>query len=294
MSASGLSCPSDTTASCYKYESSTVSSGSCSKTCTYKVANTPSCGSNAHVTGSGTSCSCECDSGYSGDPFSGCSLSCSPLANESSDSSTCKTKAYSCSDGCTGTRTCYKSACTGSEVCYNSSCCTPKWPSYQGYDYNNCMTSSDGTVSDGCGNSTTKYKSKCSSGQSCNGSGQCINDCQKTNCSGYPYGGSTPYTIYTGYGHYDTCEPGCGESTRYKCKSGYTAKLMSGTTYYCAESGGGTGGGTGGGSGDNTKVCYCYNSCCGTSTTNCIAKCGGSAIAPYCKRKDVSQNQYCW
>ena len=193
MSASGLTCPSDTTASCYKNETSTVSSGSCSKTCTYKVANTPSCGTNAEITGSGTSCSCKCKSGYSGDPFSGC-----------------------------------------------------------------------------------------------------IEDCQKTNCSGYPYGGSTPYTIYTGYGHYDTCEPGCGESTRYKCKSGYTATLMSGTTYYCAQSGGGTGGGTGGGSGDNTKVCYCYNSCCGTSTTNCIAKCGGSAIAPYCKRKDVSQNQYCW
>ena len=189
-----------------------MSSGGCSKTCTYKVANTPNCGSNAHVTGSGTSCSCECDSGYSGDPFSGCSVSCSPLTNESPDSSTCKTTSYSCSDGCTGTRTCYKSACTSSEVCYNSSCCTPKWPSYQGYDYNNCITSSDGTVSDGCGNTTTKYKSACTSSQTCNGSGTCVslscsdggyvdsctpstsnNGCDKVSCKSVTYGGKTCY-----------------------------------------------------------------------------------------------------
>ncbi|MBR1374191.1 hypothetical protein IJ556_07060 [bacterium] len=192
MSASGLSCPSDTTASCYKYESSTVSSGGCSKTCTYKVANTPSCGANAEITGSGTSCSCKCKDGYHGDPFSGCSEDCTPLANESPDSSTCKTTAYSCFDGCVGTRTCYKSACTGNQVCYNKSCCTPNWPSYQGYDYNNCMTSSDGTVSDGCGNTTTKYKSACTGNKTCNGSGTCV----ENSCNNYTdYDDNNCYTI---------------------------------------------------------------------------------------------------
>ena len=220
MSASGLNCPSDTTASCYKYESSTVSSGGCSKTCTYKVADTPSCGANAEITGSGTSCSCKCKSGYHGDPFSGCSLSCTPLANESSDSSTCKTTAYNCDDNCGGTRTCYKSACTGSQVCYNKSCCTPNWPSYQGYDYNNCMTVEDGTASDGCGGTTTKYKSACSGNQTCNGRGSCVNNCTPKSCSSVSVPSNASCDSYC-TPQYSDCSTGSSVCTSWSCNYGY-------------------------------------------------------------------------
>lgn len=48
------------------------------------------------------------------------------------------------------------------------------------------------------------------------------------------------------------------------------------------------------GGSSSTKVCYCYGTCCGTSTNNCISKCGGQAIASQCIRKDVSQNQICY
>ena len=105
----------------------TVSDGCCGTATKYKSA----CTGNKTCNGRGS-----------------CVDNCTPLANESPDSSTCKTTAYSCDDNCGGTRTCYKSACTGSQTCKNGSCVKNDDTICYDVCYADCEDAFDNCVSD--------------------------------------------------------------------------------------------------------------------------------------------------
>lgn len=81
---------------------------------------------------------------------------CTPLTNESQDVANCKTVSYQCSNGCGGTRTCYKSACgvnqtcqsgTCVDVCSNDSNCWKNVDSICGGRWTNCQSRNAGIYS---------------------------------------------------------------------------------------------------------------------------------------------------
>ena len=115
VKAESLSCPSNTTSRCYKSVTTTEESGNCSKSCTYTVANNPTCGANAHITyGSNGSCGCECNYGYHQSGNS-CVKDCTPQ----SCSSVSVPSNASCNSYCTPQ---YSDCSTGSSVCTSWSC----------------------------------------------------------------------------------------------------------------------------------------------------------------------------
>ena len=234
-----------------------------------------SCGSNAYCSGG----SCRCNSGYTGNANSGCTIieTCTYTTTASSCSSQCKNVgSSSCTkNGTTYYNGCGSSKCSSGQTCSNGTCkdtCTYTTTA------SSCSSQCKNVGSSSCTkNGTTYYNgcgsSKCSSGQTCS-NGTCKDTCVSggsSSCSGQTSSCSSSQVQTS------SCKD-CSGKTHYTCR----AKTCSDGGYVSSCPSGQTG----------TAVSYagltCYSNCkaqCVPKTTCSQTYSGSPVYRSYCYKE---------